>query len=73
MMQGMGGMVGACLGGRGGMMAFMGTFWVAAIAGIVYAARRVARAPVDHGGCPGQRGGRCRAGDLARPLRARGA
>ncbi len=45
MMQGMGSMVGACLGGMGGMMAFTGAFWVAVIAGIVYAARRAWPAP----------------------------
>lgn len=45
MMQGMGGIVGACMSGMGGMAAFVGAFWVAVIAGIVYIARRIGRGP----------------------------
>ncbi len=45
MMNGMGDMMAACMGGMGGMMAFMGAFWVAVVAAIVYVARRVWRGP----------------------------
>lgn len=45
MMQGMGNMMGACIGGLGSMTTFMGAFWVAVIAGLVYIARLGGRGP----------------------------
>ena len=45
MMQGMGNMMGACLGGMGGMMTFVGAFWIAVTVGIVYVARRGGHGP----------------------------
>ena len=39
----MNGMMGGCLSGMGGMLAFVGAFWVAIIAAIVYVVRRAGR------------------------------
>jgi putative membrane protein len=45
MMQSMGGMMSACLGGMGGIMTFMAVFWVAIIAAAIYAARQIWQGP----------------------------
>ncbi len=42
MLQGIGGIIGACAGGTG---AFIGAFWLAVIAGVAYSVRDIGRRP----------------------------